>query len=190
MRRDDAGERGSATVWTVALAAVLATVGAAVVLVGAAVVARHRATTAADLAALAAAGRAVVGDPAACVVAAEVAAANSANLDSCEVSAAAVVELRVHVPVRLGPLGVVDARARARAGPAPPDAGSPGAASEDEVVGIGSIGGGSSRRRRGRGAGAEEAGARRRSTGSLGLVRRQLRRAGELVEHHVEHADR
>ena len=58
--RRPTGERGSATVWVLALAAVLATVGAAVVLVGAAVVARHRATTAADLAALAAAPVTVV----------------------------------------------------------------------------------------------------------------------------------
>ena len=58
-----AGERGSATVWVLALSAVLAVVGAAVVLVGAAVVARHRAAAAADLGALAAAGRAVAGDP-------------------------------------------------------------------------------------------------------------------------------
>lgn len=116
-------ERGSATVWTVALAAVLAVIGGAVVLVGAAVVARHRAAAAADLAALAAAGRAVLGDATPCAVAAEVAAANGATLDSCEVGAEAVVELRVHVPVRLGPLGVVDARARARAGPAAPEAG-------------------------------------------------------------------
>jgi len=118
----DEGERGSATVWTVALAGVLALVGVAVVLVGAAVVARHRAGAAADLAALAAAGAAVQGDPRACAVAGELAAANAATLDSCAVGAGAVVELYVHVPVRLGPLGVLDARARARAGPAPPDA--------------------------------------------------------------------
>ena len=43
---------------------VLAVVGAAAVLVGAAVVARHRATAAADLAALAGAVRAVQGDDA------------------------------------------------------------------------------------------------------------------------------
>ncbi|MCZ2813641.1 hypothetical protein O2W15_19610 [Modestobacter sp. VKM Ac-2979] len=117
----DDGERGSATVWMVALAGLLALVGVATVLVGAAVVARHRATSAADLVALAAAGRAVLGDPAACAVAEEVAAANEAVVDSCAVTSGAVVEVRVHVPVRLGPLGVVDAPARARAGPAPPD---------------------------------------------------------------------
>ena len=175
-------ERGSATVWTVALATVLATVGAAVVLVGAAVVARHRAGAAADLAALAAAGRAVVGDPAACAVAAEVAEANAATLDSCAVSAAAVVEVRVHVPVRLGPLGVVDARGRARAGPASPE---PGEDSEDEVVGVrsGRFGG---RLHHGRRGGPEQAGPGRRPPGHLGLLGGQLRRGGELVEHDVE----
>jgi secretion/DNA translocation related TadE-like protein len=109
----------------VALAGMLAAVGMAAVLVGAAVVGRHRAGAAADLAALAGAGRAVLGDPQACAVAAGVAAANGAAVDSCSVGAGAVVEVRVRVPVRLGPLGVLDAPGRARAGPAPPVAGGP-----------------------------------------------------------------
>ena len=62
-----AGERGSATVWVVALAGVLAAIGVAAVLVG-----------------------------------------------------AAVVDVAVAVPVRLGPLGVSRAGARARAGPVGP----------------------------------------------------------------------
>ncbi|WP_448614418.1 Rv3654c family TadE-like protein [Modestobacter sp. URMC 112] len=115
-----AGERGSATVWVVALAGLLAAVGMATVLVGAAVVGRHRAGAAADLAALAGAGRAVLGDPAACAVATAVAVANGAAMDSCRVGADAVVEVHVRVPVRLGPLGTVSAGGRARAGPAAP----------------------------------------------------------------------
>jgi secretion/DNA translocation related TadE-like protein len=111
------GERGSATVWVIALSAVLAVVGAAVVLVGAATVARHRAGTAADLAALAGAGRAAWGEPGGCELAAQVATANSATLVSCSVDAGAVVEVRVIVPVRLGRLGVWSASGRARAGP-------------------------------------------------------------------------
>ena len=83
MNAGGAGERGSATVWVLALSTVLATIGLAVVLVGAAVVARHRATAAADLAALAGAVRAVRGDPGACDTAAEVATANSAERQSC-----------------------------------------------------------------------------------------------------------
>lgn len=113
------GERGSATVWVVALAGLLAALGTAGVLVGAAVVARHRATAAADLAALAGAARAVVADPAACSVATRIAAVNGAELEECAVGPDAVVDVRVRVPVRLGPLGTSHAHARARAGPAP-----------------------------------------------------------------------
>ena len=119
MRVPSAGERGSATVWVLALAGLLAVLGTAAVLVGGAVVARHRASTAADLAALAAAGRAVFGDPAACATAARVARANAAELEGCVVRPEAVVEVRVQVPVRFGPLGSFAAHARARAGPAP-----------------------------------------------------------------------
>jgi secretion/DNA translocation related TadE-like protein len=125
-RIDD--ERGSATVWVVALAGVLALVGAAVVLFGAAVVARHRATSAADLAALAGAGRAVVGAPDACAAVVRVATANQAMVDSCVVQSGAVVEVRLHVDVRLGPLGATKATARARAGPAPATLGGASAA--------------------------------------------------------------
>ncbi len=115
-----AGERGSATVWVVALAGVLAAIGVAAVLGGAAVGGRHRPTTAADLAALAAAEHAVRGDPGACAAAGEVAGANGARLTACTVGDAAVVDVAVAVPVRLGPLGVSRAGARARAGPVAP----------------------------------------------------------------------
>jgi secretion/DNA translocation related TadE-like protein len=117
-RRHDP-ERGSATVWVLALSAVLAVLATAVVLVGAAAVARHRATAAADLAALAAAGRAVLGEPDGCELAAQVARANAARLVACSIDASAVVEVRVSVPVRLGRLGVHAASARSRAGPVP-----------------------------------------------------------------------
>ena len=120
LRSRVSGERGSATVWVVALAGVLAAIGVAAVLVGTAVVGRHRATTAADLAALAAAEHAVRGDPGACAAAGEVAGANGARLTACTVGDGAVVEVAVAVPVRLGPLGVSRAGARARAGPVAP----------------------------------------------------------------------
>ncbi|SDC43347.1 helicase/secretion neighborhood TadE-like protein [Geodermatophilus telluris] len=113
-------ERGSATVWTVALAGVLVAVGLAAVLVGAAVVARHRAGAAADLAALAGAARAVAGDPAACDTAGEVARANGAALTACTVADGAVVAVTVEVAVRLGPLASRTAQGRARAGPVAP----------------------------------------------------------------------
>lgn len=115
-----ADERGSATVWVLALAGLLAVLGGAVVLVSVAVVARHRATSAADLAALAGAGRAVLGDPDPCSAAARIASANGAVAEGCAVRPGAVVEVHVHVPVRLGPLGTFAAPARARAGPASP----------------------------------------------------------------------
>jgi secretion/DNA translocation related TadE-like protein len=111
-------ERGSATVWVLALAGVLAVMGVAAVLVAAAVTARHRAGSAADLAALAAAGRAVTGDPNACAVAAQIARRNGARLATCTLEDGAVVAVTVVVQVRLGPLGLHDATGRARAGPA------------------------------------------------------------------------
>ncbi len=120
MQRPRSDERGSATVWVIALSGVLVVIGTAAVLVGAATVARHRATTAADLAALAAAEHAVRGDPGACAAAGEVAGANGARLAACTVGDGAVVEVAVAVPVRLGPLGVSRAGARARAGPVVP----------------------------------------------------------------------
>lgn len=120
-----AGERGSASVWVLALSGLLALIAAATVLVGAAVLARHRATAAADLAALAAAGRAVLGDPAACSVGERVAQQNSAELIGCAVSAGAIVDVTVRVPVHLGRLGVFSATAAARAGPVAPGASAP-----------------------------------------------------------------
>ncbi|MGY1639609.1 Rv3654c family TadE-like protein [Geodermatophilus sp. SYSU D00703] len=119
-RRGLAGERGSATVWVVALSGVLAAIGMAVVLVGSAVVGRHRATGAADLAALAGAESAVRGRSDVCVVAERVAGANGARLTDCTVAAGAVVDVAVEVRVRLGPLGTGSATARARAGPVLP----------------------------------------------------------------------
>jgi secretion/DNA translocation related TadE-like protein len=114
--RDD-GERGSATVWVLALSLVLAVVGAAAVVVAVAVTARHRAGSAADLAALAAAGRAVTGAPDACAVADDVARRNGARLTSCTVGEGSVVAVTVSVSLRLGPLGDHEAAGRARAGP-------------------------------------------------------------------------
>jgi secretion/DNA translocation related TadE-like protein len=115
-RRTADAERGSATVWVLTACGVLAVIGAAAVLVGAAAVARHRATAAADLAALAGAVRAVEGADA-CGTAARFAEANAARLTECTSTADAVVDVEVSVPVRLGRLGVFAATARARAGP-------------------------------------------------------------------------
>lgn len=96
--------------------AALLVVSLAVAQVGAAVVARHRAQAAADLAALAAAGRLVDGRQAACAVAEAVAAAMRAGSAGCSVQGLDVT-VRVTVPVRLGRWGTGHAHAGARAGP-------------------------------------------------------------------------
>jgi secretion/DNA translocation related TadE-like protein len=113
-------ERGSATVWVLALSGVLLSFAAAAVLIGTAVAARHRAEAAADLAALAAAGSAVSGTADPCVAAASIASANGAVLESCTVDPGAVVEIRVGVRVAMASLGVRWAHAYARAGPVEP----------------------------------------------------------------------
>ena len=120
MTRRGRGERGSATVWVLALSGVLVALGAAGVLVGSAVITRHRAEAAADLAALAAAGDAVTGPADPCATASSVAVANGAVLESCAVLAGAVVQIRVGVRMPMGPLGVRWAQASARAGPVAP----------------------------------------------------------------------
>jgi secretion/DNA translocation related TadE-like protein len=79
--------------------------------VGSAVVARHRAQAAADLAALAAAVALPSGQEAACDVAREAAAANSATVTACEVADLDVI-VRAETAAMVGV-----ARAVARAGP-------------------------------------------------------------------------
>jgi secretion/DNA translocation related TadE-like protein len=118
-RRRPSAERGSATVWVLTLSGVVALVGLAAVLVGVAVGARHRAAAAADFAALAAATQAVQGLADGCSRAAEIAAANGAELTACTIGPDGVAQVAVSVPVELGRLGSHSATARARAGPAP-----------------------------------------------------------------------
>jgi len=83
-----------------------------------AVLASHRARAAADLAALAAAGVLMRGEPtgAACAAGAQVAMANHARLRQCIASA---TEVRLSVAVPAGIKGVGVATARSRAGPGP-----------------------------------------------------------------------
>ena len=76
-------DRGSASVYVLAAAAVVLLAGEAGATVGSAVVARHRAASAADLGALAAAARVVFGPGSACVTATRVVHANGARLDAC-----------------------------------------------------------------------------------------------------------
>jgi secretion/DNA translocation related TadE-like protein len=125
-------EAGSASLWALSLAMVLWVCVAAVVLAGVAVIARHRAATAADMAALAAAsviGRGelageVAGDPGsgarACAAASAIAVANDASVTSCQVSGQVVdVTTNVRIPALglLSSLGLDSVSARARAGP-------------------------------------------------------------------------
>ncbi|MFC0450796.1 Rv3654c family TadE-like protein [Rhodococcus jostii] len=110
-------DRGSATVLACCALAALVVVTAMLVHVGSAVSVRHRAQSAADLAALAAAVGLDRGTAAACTAAQEVAGRMRTELASCEVDDWDV-EVTVTAPVLLSPLGVRDARAVARAGPA------------------------------------------------------------------------
>jgi secretion/DNA translocation related TadE-like protein len=131
------GERGSASLWALALAMVAWISTVAAVLVGVAVTARHRASAAADLAALAAAaaetratvsgamlsgtepaGAEVGGDTAsACAAAVAIAVANDATLVECRVTGSVVeVTAAVRVP-GLAHLALGSVSASARAGP-------------------------------------------------------------------------
>lgn len=78
-------DRGSATVWVAMAMASLCVVFAALLAMGQGVAARHRAGGVADLAALAAAGRALEGQDTACAAAAGVAGAQGARLVRCAV---------------------------------------------------------------------------------------------------------
>lgn len=114
--RTDTRDRGSASVLVLALLAVLSLVGATAVSIALALVTRHRADAAADLAALAAASRALDGPAHACREAGSVAADNGARLSACTFEGdVAVVTVEVDPPGRLAAFG--PARTRARAGP-------------------------------------------------------------------------
>ena len=117
LRRPDSGvsaeaAAGFVTVAVTGLMAVLLAVAGAVALLGAVAVARHRAATAADLAALAAAGHALEGDVLACRAAAQVASAQGAQLTACTLSG---LEATVQTSVDITGWGT--ARGVARAGP-------------------------------------------------------------------------
>ncbi|MGI5470039.1 Rv3654c family TadE-like protein [Streptomyces sp. CA-132043] len=117
------GDEGAATVCAAVSAMALCAVFAVVLTLGQATIARHRAGAAADLAALAAAGRSLYGEAEACDVARQVAAAQHARLVRCSVRAEIA---DVAAEARAGPFAP---RIRSRAGPSdaplnpvPPDA--------------------------------------------------------------------
>lgn len=126
-------DRGSATVWLLAFVLVVWVAAAVALAYGAAVAARHRAATAADLAALAGALAAIdaaqTGQPRsseACIAAGSVAAGNGARLVDCRLDGFTVaVVAAIPLPglaqlFRFGSAAaarVPTARATARAGP-------------------------------------------------------------------------
>jgi secretion/DNA translocation related TadE-like protein len=108
------GERGAVTLFAVSCLALLLLLGAALGVVTAMVRAHRIAQSAADLAALAAAGAVGRGDP--CAAGATVATANGARLESCTVAGRDVtVRVTVSGPRWLGQ--EADLTADARAGP-------------------------------------------------------------------------
>lgn len=112
-------QRGSGTVLALGVVAVLGAVALVAGSAGSVALARHRAETAADLGALAAADRlGHSSDTQACGVAASVVAANEASLESCDVDGAEVVVVAlvwVVLPRLLGG-GREAVRAAAKAG--------------------------------------------------------------------------
>ena len=115
MTGDERDERGSATLFAVAVIGVLVLVGAALGVVGAMIHAHRVAQSAADLAALAGAeARGRGRDP--CAAAASIARSNGASLDSCAVDGFDVrLQVTVTGPHWLGQRH--DLSAQARAGP-------------------------------------------------------------------------
>jgi secretion/DNA translocation related TadE-like protein len=110
------GERGSTSVWLLAMAALVTAAAVLAAAVAGAVTVRHRAAAAADLAALAGAGTAVSGGDA-CAMAARVVTANAARLTRCQVQGVVVeVTARVIAHGWLTRFGVGSVRS-ARAGP-------------------------------------------------------------------------
>ncbi|MGA5729523.1 Rv3654c family TadE-like protein [Streptomyces seoulensis] len=112
--RNREGDRGSATVWSLGVIALLCVVFGAVLGLGHAVVVRHRAAGAADLAALAAADHWAEGAEAACDAGRRVASAQGARLVRC-----ALVGETSDVSAGSGH-GPFAAEVRARAGPPDP----------------------------------------------------------------------
>jgi secretion/DNA translocation related TadE-like protein len=108
-------DRGSASVWVLAMGAVVVAVGLAAALAAAAATARHRAQAAADLGALAGARYAADGEELACTRAAAIVAANGARLAGCRLDGLDVV-VTAEVAVSGAPAGPEVADAEVRAG--------------------------------------------------------------------------
>ena len=133
-------DRGSATIWLLGFLSLVLLISGVAVIQTLAVLARHRADTAADLAALAAAQRIGL-DPDPCAAARRVAAENSATLTACSAQLdpagrTGTVTVRLSRAAVLPLVGQRRVTARARAGrlPGHPPAGYPGAAARPAGV--------------------------------------------------------
>lgn len=120
MRRPRVSDRGSATIWVIGCILLLLLVATVGLLRALAVLARHRAESAADLAALAAAARIGTSEPI-CPAAAQWAALNGADLVGCELDLGAdgrsgTVRVRVRAVAALPIVGTRAVVASARAG--------------------------------------------------------------------------
>jgi secretion/DNA translocation related TadE-like protein len=116
----DTREGGSASIWVLACATLVLLVGLAGSLRTAAVLGRHRAESAADFAALAAAGRIGVATDG-CTVARSIAAANGARLVRCQMllngdGRSGTVEVAISLSMHLGGYVAQPVIASARAG--------------------------------------------------------------------------
>jgi len=114
-------DRGSVTIWAAALVGLVCLGSSAGSLYGSAIACRHRAESAADLAALAAALHVPDGPVNACAVGARIAARNGGSSGGCEV-VGEEVEIVVSKRLSLGTLGGFTTVVRARAGPVQVDA--------------------------------------------------------------------
>jgi secretion/DNA translocation related TadE-like protein len=120
MRADIDGDQGAATVWAAGAIVVLVSITLFGLHLGEAVVVRHRAESAADLAALAAAATVVAGEQYACTQARRVTDRMRVRLESCRAQGWDVLVDVVARPAGwLADLGVATGRARAGPPPAP-----------------------------------------------------------------------
>ncbi|MEV6150770.1 Rv3654c family TadE-like protein [Nonomuraea sp. NPDC052129] len=109
-------DRGSATLWGIALMGLLMAVATALATVGSVRVARHHVHDAADLSALAAARLAIFDPQAACDRAKTVAAKNGVHLLQCTLTGE-IADVRTSLTITLPALGTRTLTGRARAGP-------------------------------------------------------------------------
>ncbi|MFI9555835.1 Rv3654c family TadE-like protein [Nonomuraea endophytica] len=109
-------DQGSATIWGVALMALLMSVAMALAAVGSVRVARHRVYAAADLSALEAARLALAAPDQACTRAEQVATANAVRLTRCTITDE-TADVWTSLEITIPGMGKRTLTGRARAGP-------------------------------------------------------------------------